>query len=79
MPPVSRREGRFPTSRAPMSHCSPSPATAAMPPARLSGTRLFFTITHPAEKSVGALDFAPKAPPSNGLFVPLTASQGRDQ
>lgn len=54
------------------------PATPSMPPAVLSGTRLFFplgvtenAVRKEAEPAFGQTNSAPEQPPSGGLFVPL--------
>ena len=52
-----------------------TPATPSMPPAMLSGTRLFFALGG-AEDAVSDARNASDQPVSGGLFVPLTVPPG---
>jgi len=56
-----------------------TPATPSMPPAMLSGTRLFFSLggaAEPARPASNNADSAPERPVSDTLFVPLNEPPG---
>jgi soluble lytic murein transglycosylase-like protein len=63
-----------------------TPATPAMPPAMLSGTRLFFPLGSaekparaPAEPASDGADSTPQQPASGALFVPLNDPPGAER
>ncbi len=53
-----------------------TPATPSMPPAILSGTRLFFTLGGASNPAPDALESMPEKPVRSDLFVPLSVSPG---
>lgn len=60
-----------------------APATPTMPPAILSGARLFFTLgsagNAASEPASGNAETAPEKPASGGLFVPLNVPPGGER
>ncbi len=63
-----------------------TPATPSMPPAILSGTRLFFplgsvekTARSGSDAASGDTDSAPERPASGGLFVPLAVPRAEER
>ena len=53
-----------------------TPATPSMPPAMLSGTRLFFSLGNTTEPASGHADSTPERPASGTLFIPLNDPPG---
>jgi len=53
-----------------------TPATPSMPPAILSGTRLFFTLGSAANPASDVAETTPEKSASGSLFVPLNVSPG---
>jgi len=53
-----------------------TPATPSMPPAILSGTRLFFTLGDAAKPASDAEESTAEKPTAGGLFVPLNDPSG---
>lgn len=56
-----------------------APATPAMPPAILSGTRLFFTLGGASDPAPDTQESRPDKPAEGGLFVPLNVSPGGER
>jgi soluble lytic murein transglycosylase-like protein len=65
-------------TRAYVARLADRPATPAMPPATLSGERLFFTLGN-AKPASRTPENGTDAPPPPGLFVPLTGVPRRER
>ncbi len=63
-------------TRAYIAQLARTPATPEMPPAMLSGTRLFFALER-AEKTIDSSPAQPGSEPENSIFVPLNLSWER--
>jgi len=63
-------------TRAYIAQLARTPATPSMPPAMLSGTRLFFSLGNTTEPASSDADTVPEPPVSGTLFVPLNDMPG---